>query len=423
MRETRAYNLTKKLFQNLLEALTDEGFNHFALFRSQSDKASYKDHFDDLIMFGNKHYGEKEDRNSDWRLILVPYDYKNRIENFIFRVEDKNQISEEVVLHPEWVIEGDEGGIQVHKHIDSGNDWSWFENFLQEIRKTDPKEQQGATKNKMKCRITKDEYLERIKKTKEHILKGDIYEMNYCMEFYADDAEINPFMLFMQLDESSSAPFSCFVKVDELYILSASPERYIGRRQNILFSSPIKGTIRRDNDSVSDELLKKQLLEDPKERAENVMIVDLVRNDLSRIAKKGSVKVDELFGIYTFPTVHQMISTVSCEISSKTNFDEILKATFPMGSMTGAPKIRAMQIIDELEETSRGWYSGTVGYIRPDGDFDFNVIIRSIIYNAQNKYLSFSVGSAITAASDPEKEYDECLLKAHALLKALGQVE
>jgi para-aminobenzoate synthetase component 1 len=149
------------------------------------------------------------------------------------------------------------------------------------------------------------------------------------------------------------------------------------------------------------------------------MIVDLVRNDLSKIASKGSVNVDELFGIYSFKQVHQMISTVSCEIKDHFTFTDIIKATFPMGSMTGAPKVRAMQIIEECESTKRGVYSGALGYIEPNGDFDFSVVIRSILYNSSNNYLSFMTGSAITSQADAESEYAECLLKAKAMFEAL----
>ncbi len=150
------------------------------------------------------------------------------------------------------------------------------------------------------------------------------------------------------------------------------------------------------------------------------MITDLVRNDLSRIADKGSVHVDELCEIYTFEQVHQLISTVSCTVSPEIPSVEVLEKTFPMGSMTGAPKISAMQIIESLEDAKRGLYSGAIGYFSPHGDFDFNVVIRSILYNSAEKYLSFSVGSAITINSTPEKEYEECLLKARAMRQVLG---
>ncbi len=214
-------------------------------------------------------------------------------------------------------------------------------------------------------------------------------------------------------------PFSAFSKVQERFLMCASPERYLAKRGTKIISQPIKGTARRGKSTDEDQKIISTLYNDEKERSENVMIVDLVRNDLSRTAAKGSVKVEELFGIKTFLQLHQMTSTIVSELDPKFDISDVLKTTFPMGSMTGAPKIRAMQIIEEFEKTKRGWYSGTIGYISPEGDFDLNVIIRSILYNLSEKYLSFMVGSAITIGAEAEKEYDECLLKSVAMKKVL----
>ena len=271
-----------------------------------------------------------------------------------------------------------------------------------------------------KPRINKASYIENVEKLQQHIQLGDIYEVNYCQEFYAEGVDIDPIAMYSLLNKRSPAPFSCFVKHDESFLFCASPERYIRKKGPKLISQPIKGTIGRGKDEIQDLQLKEQLQNDPKERSENVMIVDLVRNDLSRVAHKDSVQVDELMGVYTFAQVHQLISTVSAEVDLSIGFDQVLRATFPMGSMTGAPKIRAMELIEEYEVSKRGLYSGTVGYITPENDFDFNVVIRSITYNAKNKYLSYMVGGAITALSDPEKEYEECLLKAKAMKEVLS---
>jgi para-aminobenzoate synthetase component I len=252
-----------------------------------------------------------------------------------------------------------------------------------------------------------------------HINRGDIYEANFCMEFFAEKAFINPVEVFKKLDTISDAPFAAFFKNNQHYLLSASPERYLRKEGTKIISQPIKGTSKRFDDEKLDLQSKINLQNDPKERSENIMIVDLVRNDLSHSASKGSVQVEEFCEVYTFKQVHQMISTVVCEVDFSTSLVEIIKSTFPMGSMTGAPKISAMQIIEDLEETKRGLYSGTVGYFTPNNDFDFNVVIRSILYNSQNNYVSFSVGSAITALSEPEKEYEECLLKAKAMFNVL----
>ncbi len=268
-------------------------------------------------------------------------------------------------------------------------------------------------------RISKDLYVEKVTKMLEHIHKGDMYEANFCMEFFAENAIINPLEKFQKLNKISKAPFSVFFKNHKHFLLSASPERYLKRVGEILISQPIKGTSKRFSDPVEDEKSKQFLESDSKERAENIMITDLVRNDLSHTAQKGSVDVVELCKIYSFLQVHQMISTITSKLDTQYSPIDVLKTTFPMGSMTGAPKISVMKIIENLEETKRGLYSGSIGYFTPEGDFDFNVVIRSILYNQENKYVSFSVGSAITAQSIPENEYEECLLKAKAMHEVL----
>ena len=268
-------------------------------------------------------------------------------------------------------------------------------------------------------RISKENYLEKVGKMKDHIQRGDIYEANFCQEFYIENQEIDPLQSYLELNEISSPPFAAFLRLEEHYALSASPERYIKKKERKIISQPIKGTAKRLNNPDEDETLKTNLRIDPKEIAENVMIVDLVRNDLSKTAFRGSVNVDELCKLYTFKQVHQLISTVSSQIREDVTPVEVLKTTFPMGSMTGAPKVSAMKIIEELEETKRGLYSGSIGYFTPGGDFDFNVVIRSILYNDHQKYTSCSVGSAITIQSIPENEYEECLVKVKALKEAI----
>ncbi|MDQ3111738.1 MAG: anthranilate synthase component I family protein [Bacteroidota bacterium] len=269
-------------------------------------------------------------------------------------------------------------------------------------------------------RTTKDNYLSNVNALLAHIHRGDIYEINYCIEFYAEHVSIDPPAVYRKLNELCEAPFSVLYKYDQQWLMCASPERFLKKTGAKLISQPIKGTRPRGKNAVEDEFLKKELLNDPKERSENVMIVDLVRNDLSRSAKKGTVKVEELFGIHSFKNVHQMISTVTAELDEAVHPVQAIKHAFPMGSMTGAPKIRAMQLTEEFENMKRGLYSGAVGYFTPQMDFDFNVVIRSIQYNAKTGYLSLMVGSAITANSDPEKEYAECLVKAKTLFQSLG---
>ena len=267
----------------------------------------------------------------------------------------------------------------------------------------------------IKKRILKDEYYTQLGKMLAHIHRGDIYEANFCQEFYSEKTTINPLYTYEKLNAISKAPFATFLKIQDKYLLSATPERYLKKEGNKIISQPIKGTAKRAVDKIEDKRLKTSLGKDEKERAENIIIVDLVRNDLSKRAIKGSVAVEELCKVYAFEQLHQMISTVSARVCENINPVEIIKETFPMGSMTGAPKISAMQIIETLEASKRGLYSGAVGYFTPENNFDFNVVIRSILYNASKKYVSFSVGSAITAKAIPEKEYEECLLKAKAM--------
>lgn len=274
---------------------------------------------------------------------------------------------------------------------------------------------------KLNPRLSRSEYLERLNAIKAHIHRGDCYEVNFCQEFYAGDVKLDAVTVFQELCEISPNPFAVYYKVDDQYLLCASPERYLRIQDGVVWSQPIKGTAPRDRqDPVHDQQLAKALQESVKERSENVMVVDLVRNDLSRICKEGTVTVEELFGVYSYPQVHQMISTIKGDLSEGQNWVDAVRATFPMGSMTGAPKKKVMEIIEHYETTSRGIFSGAVGYVDPTGNADFNVVIRSLMYNARNGYLSYQVGSGITWYADPEKEYEECLLKAEAIKKVLA---
>nr|WP_322626088.1 anthranilate synthase component I family protein [uncultured Flavobacterium sp.] len=283
--------------------------------------------------------------------------------------------------------------------------------------------QQPTTNNQqplnIQQRISKESYLEKAGQMLAHIHRGDIYEANFCMEFYAENAVVDPLDAYTRLNAISEPPFAVYLKNYKHYLMSASPERYLRKEGSKVISQPIKGTARRSADAVEDEVIKQALVANEKERSENIMIVDLVRNDLSHTAEKQSVRVEELCGAYSFKQVHHLVSTVVSHVDESVQPEKVLRTTFPMGSMTGAPKISAMQIIEKLEETKRSLYSGAVGYFTPDGDFDLNVVIRSILYNEQNGYVSFSVGSAITVEAVPEKEYEECLLKARAMRSVL----
>ena len=267
--------------------------------------------------------------------------------------------------------------------------------------------------------FTREEYLATVQALRRHILRGDCYEINFCQEFFAYPASIDPLTTWWSLSQASPNPFAAFYKLEDSYLLCASPERYLKRLGDTLISQPIKGTSPRNQGSeAQDKADRDELYNSSKDRSENVMVVDLVRNDLSKICLPGSVRVEELYGIYSFPQVHQMISTIKGELPPGTHWIEAVRATFPMGSMTGAPKKRVVELIGQYERTFRGIFSGAVGYVTPDGDFDFNVVIRSILYNQQEHYLSYQVGSGITFYSDAEKEYEECLWKAEGIKKA-----
>lgn len=353
---------------------------------------------------------------NDWLFGYFSYDLKNDIEDLRSDNFDGLNFPEIHFFCPEKLFFFTANTLETHYH--SSCEITAEEDF-NEIMKIDDFQDLPSKNVRIKLRIHKDEYFDKLDKILGHIQRGDIYEMNFCQEFYAEGTEIDPLSTYLKLNAISNPPFATFMKLNKKYLLSASPERYIQKKGSELISQPIKGTAKRHEDPEKDLLLKQNLEIDTKERSENIMIVDLVRNDLARVAKRGSVKVEELCKVYTFDQVHQMISTIRAEIPSDVSLVDILRASFPMGSMTGAPKISAMNLIEKYEETKRGLYSGAVGYISPDEDFDFNVVIRSILYNAEKQYVSYSVGGAITSKSDPLAEYEECLIKAKAMRTVL----
>jgi para-aminobenzoate synthetase component 1 len=359
------------------------------------------------------------DETKDWLFGHFSYDLKNQVEKLSSNNFDGIQFPEIHFFQPRYLFLLKDNSLEIAYLKDYTNE-NEIKEHLQAILALElPTSNLEPGTINIRSRITKDEYISRVTTIKQHIHRGDIYEMNFCMEYFSEQAVIDPLETYLLLNEISQTPFSAFYRVNENYLLSASPERFLKKSGDKLLSQPIKGTIKRGANVVEDEQLKKQLFENEKERNENVMIVDLVRNDLSRSALRGSVKVDELYGIYTFKQVHQMISSVSAELKPGIHFIDAIKNAFPMGSMTGAPKVKAMELIEQYESTKRGLYSGAVGYITPNGDFDLNVVIRSILYNASNKYLSFMAGSAITSKADAEQEYEECLLKAKAFFEVL----
>ena len=370
----------------------------------------------ELIHTGKGSFNELDSflaENKSYVLGYLSYDLKNDSEDLVSNNPDHFKFPEFHFFIPETIIliKGNEVHIESEQPEDI---WRAIHEFdLSNIESAEPK-------SKIQSRFSREEYLDTVKAIQKHIQRGDIYEINFCQEFYAENTSINPLEIFTKLNKLSPTPFASYFKSDGLYVLSASPERFLSRRGSKIISQPIKGTSSRKTDAIQDENQKRALLENEKERSENVMIVDLVRNDLTKSAKEGTVKVEELFGLYSFKQVHQMISTVVCEAKEILSNPQIISNTFPMGSMTGAPKISAMQLAEKYERSKRGVYSGALGYFAPNGDFDFNVVIRTILYNENSKYLSFHVGSAITLDSDPEKEYEECILKGKAITEVLS---
>lgn len=352
----------------------------------------------------------------DWLFGYLSYDLKNDVEDLHSKNFDGLHFPDLYFFQPKklFLLKGNDLEIQYLHFVDDEIEYD-FDEILSQKSKVKSKK----SVIDIEQRVSKEKYVEKVQKMLDYIHRGDIYEANFCMEFYADDITIDPLEIYQKLNKISEPPFAVYFKNNKQFLLSASPERYLRKEETKVISQPIKGTAPRSFDLEQDNFFRRELEQNEKERSENIMIVDLVRNDLSHTATKGSVVVEELCKVYKFKQVNQMISTVVSQVENTTSPIEIIRSTFPMGSMTGAPKISAMKIIEELEETKRGLYSGAVGYFTPNGNFDFNVVIRSILYNLESQYLSFSVGSAITSKSIPENEYEECLVKAKAMFEVL----
>jgi len=350
-----------------------------------------------------------------WLFGFLTYDLKNDVEKLQSNNYDGIGLPVLHFFEPRYLIE-----IQVDKVVIHSNENNSEEIFIQIQNTAIDDHLNNNSSIKVQSRIDKNDYLKTVEKIRQHIIEGDLYEMNFCQEFFAESAKIHPVSLFTRLNDLAKAPFASFYKKNNRYLLSASPERFLKKEGQQLISQPIKGTIGRGRSVEEDAQLQETLRQSEKDKAENVMIVDLVRNDLTRSSKTGTIKVEELFGVYPFEQVHHIISTVTSTLRDDVHAVDAIRHAFPMGSMTGAPKVMSMQLIEHYEETRRGLYSGAVGYFTPEGDFDFNVVIRSILYNKTSKYISFQVGGAIVYDSVPEKEYEECLLKAKAMLEVLG---
>ncbi|WP_343668531.1 anthranilate synthase component I family protein [Chitinophaga sp.] len=366
--------------------------------------------FSQLQQFYNTH--------SDWLFGHLGYDLKNEVfHGMTSGNADGLQLPDLFFFRPETVLllKGKEvsiGGWNMDQQAAAAIFTAVQHTVISTVTK-------AVSNTAISAHLDRAQYLHAVRGLQEHIHRGDCYEVNFCRENFIRDTAAEPLELFRRLNQLSPAPFSAYYHFDDKFLVCSSPERFLQKKGPLLISQPIKGTIKREGDVVKDKQRRLELLHNSKERAENVMVVDLVRNDLSHTALQGTVQVAELFGIYSFAQVHHMISTVTAMPDPSLPLTEPIKQAFPMGSMTGAPKKRVLELIEQYEQSRRGLYSGAVGYITPDGDFDFNVVIRSILYNAGNRYLSFQTGSAITYYASAEQEWEECLLKAAAMIKII----
>ncbi len=362
-------------------------------FKNGKESLEIKNPWEALKDFKEKHH--------NWLFGYFGYDLKNQIEELSSNNPSVINVPEMYFMVPEVLIEFSNNG--EHKFL-LGDEI---------VTEVDLEENNSVSLSKS-IRIKKETYLKKVKSALNKISEGDYYEINisHPLEYHFQG---DPLELYKLMKEIGPVPFAAFLTLDDISICCSSPERFLARSGQKVWSQPIKGTVSRT--FSNDELAIDSLKNSEKNRAENLMIVDLVRNDLSKVSKKGSVQVKNIFEIQSFKTVHQMVSTVECEVEPAQDSVEIIKACFPMGSMTGAPKISAMKSIEELEDYKRGIYSGAIGYFKPDNDFDFNVVIRTAVI--ENDRLIYPVGGAITSDSDPEDEWEETLVKSRALTESL----
>lgn len=409
---THFYPFPKEKAVSLLLYWAAQKFDFLAYFEGNGH-AYPQEPFENLFFAGNNHVLENElfeNSTGKEKVGIIGYDFKNQIE----KLESKNpafiSLPDLCFFEPEISIQLTESGFYSKKPLP--------ESWLEELETFETPEK-GSLTCSVSPQITREVYLEKIKNIQDEIREGNTYEANFCQAYSGEFESWDPISAYLKLNELSKMPFCGLFKAKHQWLVSASPERFLKRKGSQLIAQPIKGTIRRGRNETEDAENRKVLLSSEKERAENLMITDLTRNDLARISKTGSVKVEELFGIYPLPRIFQMISTVSSEIKPGISFRELIHATFPMGSMTGAPKISTMRIIEGEEDFRRGWFSGAFGWIDGEGDFDFSVVIRSIIADLEAKKLYFGVGSAITIDATAEQEFEECSLKVQAILELL----
>lgn len=407
------YPLPDPLWIEKLCRWADAHFDFFAFTNGNGHKYP-EEPFATRFFIGNNQLTESElwSESADFKKVgVIGYDFKNRLE----KLKSDNlaflDLPEICFFKPSICLEFDGKNLLSNIELKDG--------FWEEIERT-----KLPLSSDTACIVTPQltiaDYLAKVLAIQNHIIEGNTYESNFCQAYAGAFYNWDPIAAYFKLNKLSPMPFSALFKAKSQWIVSASPERYLKRTGGKIIAQPIKGTIKRGQSEPEDTANKEVLASSEKEQAENLMITDLMRNDLSKVSKTGTVEVKELFGIYPLPRVFQMISTVTSLLKEGVSFSDIVHASFPMGSMTGAPKIRTMEIIDELESFKRGWFSGAFGVIEENGDFDFSVVIRSIIADLEVKKLYFGVGSAITYDADAVQEYDECSLKAQAILEVLS---
>jgi para-aminobenzoate synthetase component 1 len=351
-------------------------------------------------------------RMGDWSIFLLPYDCIYEMQEHDSAPQSWVPFTKPVHYFPEVILaETWEGEMRYwpdeEKAMDCVNSYPLEKRIIK------------ATDLSVQFNTSEADYKLMVEQIKRDIVAGAYYEANYTIEGRVEGIFNHPFKKFESLSSISPAPFSAFFQNPDRFLISSSPERFLGKYGTKLFTQPIKGTAPRFSDT--DMVGFDYLVNSEKERAEHVMIVDLVRNDLTKVCEPGTIKVPELMKIYAYTHIFQMVSTVEGQVSESADFLDLMNACFPMGSMTGAPKLEVIKTMNAYEDQSRGLYSGTIGYIDPDGDLDSSVIIRSLIGDKQQKRMAINVGGAITYDSDPDKEYEECMLKAQKMIEVLSK--
>ena len=353
---------------------------------------------------------------TDWWFGHLAYEYKDRLEGLTSRHRDAFHWPIAHWFRPKWVLEWSAGRMQLHVHESERSEaMAWIEEMRSSVGIPGK-----APRIEWSCGVTREEYLDGARALLQRIQRGDIYEVNYCIAHFARANGFDPGAAFNALLERTQAPFAGFMRLGQRYALCCSPERFLRIQAARMMGEPMKGTRPRAADAEEDRRLAIELVNDPKERSENVMAVDVMRNDLSRTSIPGTVRVPELFGLRTHPRVHQLVSIIEAERRSDASPFDAVRAAFPPASMTGAPKVSAMRQIDQQEQQARGLYSGTLGFFAPDGTADLNVVIRTLLFDAVSGRLSIPTGSALTALCDPAAEWEECLVKFNTIAHALS---